>query len=160
MPVYRGSVKSKLKFKRMAPQFYRRKHKNRPKLPKGCDEIKKDLDDANILKKYGYTLSGNSKFYVDTILRPNHSFCVFKSQGVIDIIKDRIDINNRCYLLDGTFQCVAKPFMQLLTISVQFKNNVSCIYQYKYLIHFQMIDFVVFILHDIDIPAILRFDDV
>lgn len=109
----------------MAPQFYRRKHKNRPKLPKQCEEIKKSFEDANILEKYGLTLDEKSQLYADTFVSSDHSFCVFKSQYVIDLIKSQIIPNHRRYLLDGTFKTAAKPFKQLLTKSLQYEHKVS-----------------------------------
>lgn len=60
----------------MAPQFYRRKHKNRPKLPEDCQDIKASFEDDTILRKYGHTLDGKTKFYVNTIVSANYSFCV------------------------------------------------------------------------------------
>lgn len=109
----------------MARQFYRRKRKNRPKIPKECEEIKRSFEDADVLRKYGFTLCNKSKFYVDTVVSSNHSFCVFQSQAVIELIKNRIDAKQRKYLIDGTFQSAAKPFAQFLTISVEYKNIVS-----------------------------------
>lgn len=109
----------------MAPQFYRRKHKNRPRLPKDCEEIKRSFENENIFKKYGYTLDEKSKLYVDTILYESHSFCVFQSQAVIEMIKKEIDENQRRYLIDGTFKTAAKPFSQCVTISVEYKQEVS-----------------------------------
>lgn len=122
---FRGNVKSSLKYGNMARQFYRRKHKNRPKLPKDCGEIKRCFADDDILKKYGFTLDGKFKLYLDTIVSANHSFCVFQSQAVMNMVKERVDKNHRRYLLDGTFKSAAKPFKQLLTISAEYKNDVS-----------------------------------
>lgn len=122
---FRGNVKSNLKYEKMAAQFYRRKHKNRPKLPKECEEIKKSFEDHNILRKYGQTMDGRSKFYVNTIVSADYSFCVFKSQAVADLINNKIDKNQRRYLLDGTFKTAAKPFTQCLTVSVEYKQEVS-----------------------------------
>lgn len=122
---FRGNVRSNLKYKTMATQFYRRKHKNRPKLPKNCEEIKESFENDNsILEKYGFTLDKKSRFYVDTIIADGHSFCVFESTSIINMIKTKIPRNKRKYLLDGTFKTAAKPFTQLLTISVEFKNEV------------------------------------
>lgn len=109
----------------MAPQFYRRKHKNRPKLPKECEDIKKSFEDHSTLRKYGHTLDGKSKFYINTIVSANYSFCVFKSQAVADMINNKIDKNQRRYLLDGTFKTAPKPFTQCLTVSLEYKQEVS-----------------------------------
>lgn len=107
----------------MSRQFSRRKFKDRPKLPKSCGQIKKQFEDANVLRKYGYTLDKKSVFYVDTVVKSEYSFCLFKSEAVIEFIKRRI--KQRRYLLDGTFQTAAKPFVQVLSISVEYKRKVS-----------------------------------
>lgn len=120
---HRGDVKSKLHYEKMSRQFSRRKFKDRPKLPKGCEEIKKQFEDADVLRKYGYTLDKKSAFYVDTIVKSKYSFCLFKSEAVIEFIKKRI--KQRRYLLDGTFKTAAKPFVQILSISVEYKRKVS-----------------------------------
>lgn len=113
----------------MAPQLYRRKNKNRPKLLQTCKEIKEKFENNTVLENYGFSLDKKSKMYIDTILCENHCFCVFKSQAVIDMITHRIDKNKRHYLLDGTFKICAKPFKQLLTLSVEYKNNVRFLYK-------------------------------
>lgn len=75
------------------------------------------------MRKYGYTLDEKSVFYVDTVVISEYSFCLFKSEAVIEFIRRRI--KQRRYLLDGTFQTAAKPFVQVLSISVEYKRKVS-----------------------------------
>lgn len=106
----------------------RRKYKNRPKLPKDCEEIKMKFENDDVLKKYGYTLDGDSKFYVNTILKQNHSFCVFQSQVITDFMRNKIDANERRYLIDGTFKTAAKPFKQYITISAEYEDDVSLLF--------------------------------
>lgn len=108
----------------MSRQFSRRKYKNRPKLPKGCEEIKQKFEDIDILRKFGHTLDEKSKLYVNTVVKPNYSFMIFESDAVIDLIKKRIGPKQRRYLLDGTFQTAATPFVQILSISVEYKRKV------------------------------------
>lgn len=84
----------------MKSQFYRRKNKNRPTLPKACEDLKKSLQNKKNLKDYGYALD-KSQFYVDTILCENYSFSVFQSQTVTDLIEKKIETNERKYLIDG-----------------------------------------------------------
>lgn len=108
----------------MAPQLYRRKYKNRPKLKNlDCDQIKTSFQNESILKKYGLTLDGKSKFYVDTILCEDYSFCVFKSETIMKMISE--NVTQRRFLIDGTFKTAAKPFSQCVTISVEYKGEVS-----------------------------------
>lgn len=114
-----------MNYERMAPQFYRRKHKHRPRLARDCEEIKRSFENENIFKKYGYALDEKSKLYVDTILFESHSFCVFQSKAVTEMIKREIDENQRQYLIDGTFKTAAKPFEQCITISIEYKQEVS-----------------------------------
>lgn len=122
---FRRTVESNLQFKKMAPQLYRRKHKERPKLPLDCLQIKSSFQNTSILNKYGYTLDKKSKMYVDTFINESHAFCIFQSQSVIDMVKNEFRDKDRIYMLDGTFKTAARPFTQLLTISIQFRNDVS-----------------------------------
>lgn len=124
-------------------------------MPKDCEEIERSFEDVNILRKYGLTLDEKSKFYVDTVVSSNHSFCVFQSEAAIDLIKNRIDPKQRRYLLDGTFQSAAKPFGQLLTISVEYKHIVSfskCLHLMHFNSNFDTFMFCIFFQHE---PQIL-----
>lgn len=121
----RGVVKSNLKYNKMSRQLGRRKHKDRPPLPKSFEQIKTLFESTEILNKYGFTLDEESKFYSGTVLSSKHSFCVFQSPKVFELIKMEIGKHQRKYLIDGTFSTAAKPFTQLLTISVQYKQRAS-----------------------------------
>lgn len=109
----------------MSRQFRRRKHKDRPTLPKSYEQIKTMFESAVILKKYGFTLDKKSKFYSGTVLSSKHSFCVFQSPKVIELIRTEIGKKQRKFLIDGTFSTAAKPFSQFLTMSVQYKQKAS-----------------------------------
>lgn len=77
------------------------------------------------MRKYGYTLDGDSRFYIDTIVTQEYSFIIFCSQYVVNFIKDNIPVGSRHYMMDGTFGSIPKAFYQLLIIAIEYQNDVS-----------------------------------
>lgn len=104
------------------------KNAKRPKIPQDPANLRLLFDKPDTFAKYGYTLDQRSSFYVDTIVEPQFSFCVFKSDSIIGIIKEYIDPTHRHYLIDGTFSCVPAGFYQVIIISIEYQNDVSLIY--------------------------------
>lgn len=104
------------------------KNAKRPKIPQGPSELRLLFEKPEVIAKYGYTLDNSASFYVDTVVKPQFSFCVFKSNSIIGIIKENIDPTLRHYLIDGTFSCVPSGFYQVLIISIEYQNDVSLIF--------------------------------
>lgn len=101
------------------------KNATRPKIPQNPAELRSLFEKPDIFAKYGYNLDGSAPFYVDTVVKHQFSFSVFKSNSVIEIIKENINPTQRHYLIDGTFSCVPPGFYQILIISVEYQNDVS-----------------------------------
>lgn len=101
------------------------KNATRPKIPQDPVEIRSLFENPDVFAKYGYNLDQSAPFYVDTVVKPQFSFVVFKSDSIIGIIKENIDPALRYYLIDGTFSCVPPGFYQVLIISIEYQNDVS-----------------------------------
>lgn len=54
-----------------------------------------------------------------------YAYKIFGSLAIMEFIERHIKPEARNYFLDGTFSVVPKPFKQLLTISIEYKNSVS-----------------------------------
>lgn len=85
-----------------------------------------------IREKYGYTYDGDAPFYVGSVVNDEYAFTIFKSEFVIENIKANILPADRKYLMDGTFDCIPKEFYQLVIISIEYENDVSCTMNMKY----------------------------
>lgn len=77
------------------------------------------------MDKFGKTLSGNA-FYKTAYSCTDFSYCVFASDDIIEMIKDRIPIENRQFLMDATFKiCPFGLFKQILIIYVSYLETVA-----------------------------------
>lgn len=102
------------------------KNKSYPQRPKNIDEIKNLFNDPAILQQYGRTLDNKSQLYIDTEIHgEEHAFCIFSSAATVEFVRHNIAPGQRRYLLDGTFRVVPKEFYQMLTISIEYENDVS-----------------------------------
>lgn len=124
--------KSGLVFKKMSRNLDRLKNNTFSKQPLTAQEIICSFNREDILKKYGYNLSGKDRFYINTVdVRDEYSFTVFASIQSIKIIEYAIAPNERHYLLDGTFKIVPRSnFYKLLIIAIEYKNDVCIFYSY------------------------------
>lgn len=77
------------------------------------------------MKKYGLTLEGNAKFYIDTVVEEHFHFTVFYSEFVSKFIKENIAAGSRKYLIDGTFGNLPVGYYQLLIVTVEYQNDVK-----------------------------------
>lgn len=76
------------------------------------------------MEKYGYTLDGRYQLYHETPCNNDgDEFVLFASHATIEIVKQHV--TDRKYLMDGTFRTAPRNFYQLLTISIEFQNEVS-----------------------------------
>lgn len=117
---------TKLKYPSVRKTLARHKNIIYPNIPRTIIDIEKEFKKPDILNKYGVSFEGDAKFYIGTVVSPNHAFTVFASQFVIDFIKNNIEPASRLYLMDGTFGSIPNQFYQLLTITVEHLNSVSC----------------------------------
>lgn len=116
----------------MNRQLTRIKTEPRPKLPINNMKIFELFQRPDIIEKYGYTLDGSNRLYIDTVIKEQYSFCIFASFAVLNIVRSNIKPEHRRYLIDGTFNVVPRSFYQLLIISIEFENNVSSISSFIY----------------------------
>lgn len=103
------------------------RHKNDEYVAKAnsCEEVRDIFLKKAVIEKHGYTLDGDAKFYINTVIKKDFAFTIYASKFVIDFIKEKIEPHERKYLMDGTFDCMPKYFYQLLIISVEYQHEVS-----------------------------------
>lgn len=119
-----------LEYDKMKRQLFRMKNAKYPKIPKNISDIENALNDATIRKNFAHTYNSDHELYAGTVQKKEYSFVVFVSRKVINSIEKSIPSSDRNYLIDGTFRIVPRQFKQLLVISVEFRNDVSCFYAY------------------------------
>lgn len=109
----------------MKRTLLRHKNPTYPSYLKTVDGIRDIFKKENVMEKYGYNLENDARFYAGTVSNEKHGFTVFASQFVINFIQKNIAPKSRCYLMDGTFDKLPRPFYQLLIISIEYQNDVS-----------------------------------
>lgn len=133
MTLRRGMRNTNLQFNKVKRTLERNKTNQYSNVPRTILELQKEFEKPDVLNKYGFSYEGDAKFYIGTVVLPNHAFTVFASQFVIDFVQK--NIASRKYVMDGTFGSIPKQFYQLLTITLEHKNNVSsysaCIFPVK-----------------------------
>lgn len=118
-----GMRDTNLQFNQVKRTLERNKSNQYSNVPRSISDLQNEFKKPVVLNKYGFSYEGDSKFYIGTVVLPNHAFTVFASQFVIDFIQK--NIAPRKYEMDGTFGSLPKMFYQLLTITTEYKNNVS-----------------------------------
>lgn len=119
-----GICNTQLSYNKVKRTIERKKNQRYPKEPT-TQEIGQVFMEPEIMNKYGYTLDGDAKFYIETIVETDYQFTIFCSQFVIDFIEKKICIGSRKYLMDGTFDKLPVGYYQMLTVSVEYRNDVS-----------------------------------
>lgn len=124
----------------MKKTLERSKNKTYPKTGRSLGEIRDQFQNHKIMEEYGYNLEHDSKFYVGTKIAEDYGFVVFKSQYVVDFIKESIPAESRHFVMDGTFDSLPEGFYQLIIIAVEYKNEVSAthhiyIYFHSFVVH-------------------------
>lgn len=119
-----------LQFNQVKRTLERNKSNQYSNVPRSILDLKNEFVKPDVLNKYGFNYEENAKFYIGTEVLPNHAFTVFASQFVIDCIQKNITL--RKYLMDATFGSLPEQFYQLLTITVEHKNNVSSFPAYTF----------------------------
>lgn len=112
-----------MKFESTERSINRWKNEQHPKVPTSIKELEEEFKKPEIIEKYGNSYEGDGKFYIQTVLSPKCDFTVFASPFVMNFIKE--NIKDRRYLMDGTFDSLPKGFYQMLTISIEYKDDVS-----------------------------------
>lgn len=126
-----GRENTNLAYKSVQRSMHRWKNKEHPPIPESIKELRNAFQKAKIKEKYGDSYDADGKFYIDTVLTPNHDFTVFASPFVMKFIEDNIPDTSRSYLMDGTFDKLPKGFYQMLIISIEYQNRVSKFYVYS-----------------------------
>lgn len=103
----------------------RYKNQTYPKIPSSIEQLQSDFKKPNTINKYGSTLDGDAKFYMDTVITPNYEFTIFASTFVMSFIQNYVEPKERRYLMDGTFDSLPKGFYQMLIITLEYQNDVS-----------------------------------
>lgn len=116
-------IGTNLKFQSADRNFHRWKTESRPKIPSSIKELESAFKTPEIINKYGQSYEGDGKFYIGTVLSPECDFTVFASPFVMKFIEE--NINDRRYLMDGTFDSLPKGFYQMLVISIEYQDDVS-----------------------------------
>lgn len=119
---------SRLKFKKLKSMLHRRKSIKYPKLPKTHAEACALLQDPKISTEFLQTADQNGKFYVGSEVKKEHSYHVFASYSVVELITKHMVGQPRRYLIDGTFKVVPRGFAQLLIIAIEYRNKVNELY--------------------------------
>lgn len=107
-----------------------------PKNPKTVAEINAAFENEEIMKSYGTALNTAKtyKFFSGGFETQKHSFCVFSSEGTIELIEQNIPPADRHILLDATFQiCPVGPFKQILILYIRKYRQVCA----THVFHFQ-----------------------
>lgn len=108
----------------MAQQLNAIKNKGKPKRPKSLHDINNLFNEEHIIQQYGMSLDKRHQLYHATVSTDTYGFTLFASNATIEMVKEHIP-DGRIYLLDGTFKSAPTPFYQLLTISIEYKNDAS-----------------------------------
>lgn len=114
-----------LKYMSVKKTLERHKTVQYSNVPRTIQALHDAFKDPEVYDKYGISFERDARFYIGTSVLPNHAFSVFASQFVIDFVKENIDPALRKYLMDATFGSLPRQFYQLLTITIEYQNNVS-----------------------------------
>lgn len=114
---------SEVKFESVERQLYRLRDKDYPNRPVTDEEIRTTLKRAEVFDEYGRTLNKEHHFYIDSVITEDFAFHVFASFTIINMTKEHIPPEKRNYLIDATFKIVPSKCMQLLIISIEYKNE-------------------------------------
>lgn len=101
---------------------------NKKKRPKNVETpalIAEEFQNAETMNNFGLNLRKNEIFYIDTIVEPQFAFTIFASHQIINLTKNHIPVNDRRYMMDGTFDVTPLgSYYQLLIIYIEYKNDV------------------------------------
>lgn len=114
-----------MRYESIKKTLERHKKVDFPEIPISIQNLQTQFQNPDIINKYAYTLDGDARFYIDTVIKPDYAFTMFASYYVIESIGKYIPPESRNYLLDATFDKLPPGFYQMLIIAIEYKNNVS-----------------------------------
>lgn len=115
-------VSSGLQFSKRVRSLVRHQTRNIPKNPKTIEEAQPFFKNVDINRTIGKTLDEEPKdFYFETVVTSSFAYQIYFSEKILEFLPLSLKMR-----IDGTFKVVPKgPFMQLLIISVEFRDHVS-----------------------------------
>lgn len=102
--------------------------------PNSLAEIKNSFENPIVLKDLGTSLHReHGQLFNIVHEEPDCGFCVFSSPKSIELIEENLDLQERFFLIDGTFKItpMCNIFHQVLIIHAQFGVKVSSLYIFK-----------------------------
>lgn len=102
--------------------------------PNSLSEIKTAFENPVILKDLGTSLHYQHGQMFNTVHEEaDFGFCIFPSPKSVNLIEEQVDLNERFFLIDGTFKItpMCNIFKQVLIIHAQFGIKVctiNCMY--------------------------------
>jgi hypothetical protein len=132
--IYRNQTgASNLQYNSMKSTLFKTRNINLPAPPNNSTSIRDAFTaGSDIIKTYGYSdIEGyeSAKFYETTKITENHSYTIFVSHPILDLIKN-FRTEQRTFLCDGTFKVVPQgDYTQLLIIYIEHQekvNNFKC----------------------------------
>lgn len=111
-------------FQQLKRSLYRARLANLPPNVSTVTEINAAFLLEENKEKFGRTMSGND-FFKTAFSCANFSYCIFASDEIIGLFKERIPENQRHFLMDATFKIVPYGnFKQILIIYVSYLEQV------------------------------------
>lgn len=96
--------------------------------PRTCAEIKESFQDPTILSDIGSSLHREHyRIYNHVQEEKDFSYCVLSSSKSIELIMKNTEVNERVFLIDGTFRItpMSNVFKQVVIIHAQFGVKVK-----------------------------------
>lgn len=138
MCVFFRHQSTSIKYENHVRTFQKLRNKKMPPSPNSIAEILAAYQNVDVMNLYGMTKHDEQRVFFKhaqqtesinetTQEKETHSFCLFASQSIADLIQENIDVNRRRYLMDATFKCVPytkSAFKQLLIIHVEYLGKV------------------------------------
>lgn len=99
-----------------------------PENPENVAEIEDAFKSPKIMNTFGMSAHRSNKkiFFDGAVKKADHSFCVFSSKTIVELVKTHIPVDERHILMDATFKIVPlSEFKQLLILYIRIKFEVS-----------------------------------
>lgn len=116
-----------VEFGKMRRHLIHIKQEKYPKNPMNFSEIIEVYKNKEIESKFTMSrYEENEKFYIDTIVEEDFAYSLFVSPTISNAIKGRTNLEQRNYIIDGTFNIVpiSKQYKQLLIIHIIHADHV------------------------------------
>lgn len=108
------------------------------KSPTTAEEVELAFQNQNVMDSLGTSLYGQRGLLFNTIqIHENFSNCIFSSPSSIALVKRNFDIQERFFVMDGTFAITPRGiFNQVLVVNVRFELKVMSFTSSSLLLHF------------------------